>query len=1212
MKSFINYLLRPCLATALLLVTGAVGATNTIETVTQVSGHITLSQNVDYVVTSATPFVGDATVNINHTDQAVLILKGVRPEAALGLLSHVKINGKAAVNKNNCMVKIYQDGSIILPYGTAIQPLAVYGADNTLLGSYAVGLRQPLKGTAANNAITRFTLKRGYMVCLATRNDGTGYSRIYIADKADIDITLPAILLKSVSSLRVSQWNDTSKKGYAGNDVTANSLLNTTWCYNWDAGVNVWNNREYVTQHHHEGWPGIADVGNNGTSACILGNNEPDNKNDAREHPATVDEVLATWPQMMATGRRLGSPAMSGNLNWLYSFIDSIDARGWRCDYVVMHCYWLSDWPSWRNALQYVHNRTKRPIWITEMNYGANWTGWPGSDRSGSEANYAIEKQHFAPTIDGLESTPWLERYAVYNWVQDCRKVYDNGNGTLTPMGQYYASKASNMAYNSLYDYVPALPKPTGKPDHFAVNYSAADGRAVLTWHEYDGEYNGSMTVERKANDGVWTKLADISLQEEGADYTYTDATAVDGYRYRIHLVNLEGKDVYSAEVTAAPTTWQAGDAVNVDGTKYYMGGNVLTNGDFDMGVTGFTNGQGESLAAPHFEVMPCGGIDNGTYLQAYSHQGVSGAGSFKALLPVEPNSRYYFSVALRQSQNITYNRLSLTTDGTTENEVVAALGASPEWNRQVFSFSTNTYRQALLSCRWLDAKAQFDKLVLARLFTSRAEAIADGIVAARRQAAAIVAYNTQNAYLNAPFQQHIADVTGNNEAALHELLQENGNMLKALKSLPVLDSLLTVARSVADYHMPTYTALATAMQQAEHPHEAADVLTAVIAMRQALANYLSLTERAGVIASPNFASASGWTVKAGTHKAGDQRLGTVDGTTCWNAWWSGISSTEGTAKSMAVSQRLAGLQHGLYALTCKAATQHYCLSDQHAYISVGEKQAVSPSLAIDGMDLPTMPTWQTLTTVPLYVGDNDSLTIGFIGTKKGAQNHAWKAYGNTSDTGDLREGWWCATDFSLLYHPIYHRDSIPSSGWDVVCLPYDIVPPEGTHIYSVVGYTADKKHLCLAEESMGQAGMPYVIHTDKSDLWLFEQGEAISNPSNSNGLRGVFKTNARPILGSYVLVNGVWKQMKAKNRDKLLDYTAFLCNFTGLTRYETGDFTGIMMPIDGEITDGIGLPTLSPDDDAAVEYTVGGIRQHGGKGVVIRVKGGKSVKVLQ
>ena len=419
MKRLIEYNFCRALQCVALMFLYSIGAmANVTQKVEQVSGNVSLTTDVDYVITGAVPFASGAVLDIVNTQNAVVILENVKPSAASSHLGHIRINGAKAVKNSNCMVKIYANGSIILPHGSGISPLTVYsGKDQTgESAQFGVSNHQSLEKHALNNKIQSFTLKRGYMVWFGTRSSTTdpGYNRIFIADKADITVNLPGILNNSISALRVSQWNDASKKGYAGWDPAYNEPLNTTWCYSWDAGINIWDDREYVTQQHHRDknsgywWPSFSEVGNNGTSPNAVAYNEPDNTGDDREHPATVQQVLEIWPQLMATGRRLGSPAVAGNYAWLYEFMDSIDARGWRCDFVAVHAYWYNDWPSWNSQLSGIRNRTGRPIWITEMNYGANWTGWPGSDRTGSANNYNIQMQHMGPILDGLEETPWI------------------------------------------------------------------------------------------------------------------------------------------------------------------------------------------------------------------------------------------------------------------------------------------------------------------------------------------------------------------------------------------------------------------------------------------------------------------------------------------------------------------------------------------------------------------------------------------------------------------------------------------------------------------------------------------------------------------------------------------------------------------------------------------------------------------------------------
>lgn len=547
--------IRKVLVSALLATSAMSFAANTSQTVSQVTGTVTLSADVDYHITSETPFATTGSIDITNTDHAVIIFDKVKPSAAEVWLTNISINGEKAVLNKNCQLRVYNGGAMLLPYN-ADAPLTVYTETNyggTSVNSYVVNTIYNLSNNKnINNNISSFKLKRGYMVCFATQGNGQGYSRVFIADQADKELDLPKILNNKVSFIRVSKWNNVHKRGWAGwwNDATQ-EMLNTSWCYNWDANSHDWKDREYVTQHHHEGWPGIADVGNNTGGANILGNNEPENKADDKEQDVDVKNVLANWPQMMATGRRLGSPAVAGDYNWLYEFIDSIDAKGWRCDFIAVHAYWYKDQPGWKSQLEGISNRCGgRPIWITEMNYGANWTGWPaGSDTSGSDANYAIEKQHMGPILDYLNDAPYIERYAFYNNVQDCR--YAIAGGKLTPIGEYYANLPEKLAYNDKYEYIPKTPKMYAPTDVTSA-FIPSSARCTISWANPSGEFMDSMFVERKNGaNGVWERCATVTVEDNTSKtYSYGETVTEAGdYTYRIHTIDFNGKNYYSKEV---------------------------------------------------------------------------------------------------------------------------------------------------------------------------------------------------------------------------------------------------------------------------------------------------------------------------------------------------------------------------------------------------------------------------------------------------------------------------------------------------------------------------------------------------------------------------------------------------------------------------------------------------------------------------------------
>lgn len=1217
MKSFISkWAIAAVLSLSLSL---SAEAAQTKQTVSQVTSEVTLTGEVDYIVTSSTPFGASGVVNIADTEHSVLIFSNVVPSKAATMLSHVRIGGRSAVNNSNCMVRIYAGGSIILPYSSDIKPLTVYtGTDCTgETAQYGVGNRVSLRGNAMNNNIRSFTLKRGYMVCFMTRADGTGYSRVFIADSEDKTVNLPAILSGTISALRVQQWNDSGKKGYAGNATDANTALKTTWCYNWDAGVNVWADREYVTQHHHEGWPGIADVGNNGTSANILGNNEPDNTGDDREQVNTVEEVLATWPQMMATGRRLGSPAMSSDLNWLYRFIDSIDARGWRCDFVVMHCYWYSDWSSWLNTLRTVHNRTKRPIWITEMNYGANWTGWPGSDTSGSDANFAIEKQHFAPVVDGLEATDWLERYAVYNWVQDCRSVYLNGK--LTPMGEYYAAKETGIAYNPAYEVVPTMPK-CYDPDNLVAVYNKDDATTTLTWHDYNGEYNRSMLIERRVSSSRWETVAEITPKEEEADYEYTDTTSPYGTVYRIHIADASGRGRYTGEAASAITDVEPGDALTADGQTFYVGGNIFVNGDFDLGLSHWTDAAGNALSAPWFEAVPRGGMGGGSYLQAWGNGDNTAPQSLRNVVDVKPDTYYYCSVAGRGVSGTV--RLSLSTNGTRETQRLVALSNTSDWAVQSSITNSMVYQYCIVNMRDLAATAQIDRIMLCELFTTREAALADAAEKARARAEAFKAFNTRHAGMNAWLDARMAEPgcsAADIEAAI-ATVQTAGVAVDSLRLLHAQSQPLFSDGLMTDDAGGGLTWAERIDALDSEPDHAASVLASFLAARDEACPVTVLDD---AVKSPSFSgSTTGWNLSAGTYRGGRQNTANVASRTCWSALWTNVSAAEGSGTTLAVNQSLKGLDHGYYQLECKASTQHYCISDQHAFLTVDTVTVISPVMSLALQDIPSVDDrgkWETLVTPPVYVADGADVTIGFESSKAGATDNMWMAYANTTNSGDNREGWWCATDFSLRFIPFYKRTLADGEQWGTICLPYAFTTDAETSLYQIAGVTADLKSVCLEPVGETVAGMPYVFRTTLTDLRFRETGTPVSSAvTTGQNFRGNFMAVAKAPVNSYVLRDNAWYRINtSEDRVPLTNFGGMLRNASKLT--VIADWQGETMPIydlDRDITpDAINAVSADCSSDAPSRlYDVSGRRVVGGSpaGVVIRVDGTKVTKVIK
>ena len=1193
-----------------LTILSATGQTNTKVTVEQVTEAVTLSDNVDYIITSSTPFAGGGEVNITNTDHAVLIFEALKPTEALQQLSHVQINGQRANNNVNCQVKIHNRGSIMMPYASDIHPLTVYSeshfqgeAVNDFGLENSGGFMNTLNDAKLNNSIHSFKLKRGYMVTFSTQARGRGYSRCFIAADADIEMAeLPKVLDGRITSYRLFKWNDTSKSGLA-NDTRSDPVnkLNVTTCYSVGLGEDRGLNCECVPHHIYEDWPSASACGAVTYSPHMKTNNEPGNSAD--DHPQTVDDILNNWENLMATGMRLCSPSShDGSLNHLRAFMDSIDARGWRCDIIDLHCYWTEG--SFNNIKSSWVDRYHRPIWISEWVWGASWNNngifgiATGNNRDNPTQSQLNQNKTAVQSIcTKLNSWDYIERYYYWNSEANCSKLYLS-NGTLTPAGEYYASMNTGVGYNGKYEFVPKNPRQYPITD-FKVSWG--ENGALISWYDRNGEYNQLMEVQRKVRGGQWEVLSVIQPKDGASRYTYTDEGAAEGTLYRVHIIDLEGVERYTNDDI------EAGDVLPGD-EPLYLGGNLFSNGSFDLGSQDWLSGNGGSLTSPYFQVVREGGCDGGPYLQAYGSGGVNDAASLKKTMELQPHQDYYFRVAARNGT--TYMKASLTQDGSAESQVVCTVSATSDWQRHSAVFNSGDYSQLLLAYRWLGAAAQIDEIELRPLFKTQEEAIAHGVAMARGKAEAVKTYNTLLPALNEEMEAVLATISGTDSEALSSLVDAVSGMLEAINGKSVTDSLLQVAGAVSEMKFAGQAELLEAMQAARAATTAQDLNDSRQQLAAALQAFLPMAEAPVQPKQPSFVSASGWEVKVGTYTAGDQRLNTVRGKTCWNAWWSGINASVGKKRTMEIRQHIDQVPEGLYALECKGTTQHYCLSDQHGYLVYDNDTLSTPTLTYDYFDLPTVGNiWQTLTTQPVYVAEGGQLTIGFVGSKDGAVDNAWRAFGDTNSTGDKREGWWCATDFVLRFHPL-HRATVAPQQWGTVCLPYAYPVPEGTHFYQIAGVSEDKTKLYIEEITEVEAGKPCIYFSEVADLTYYEYGEAVKSPSsdsNENGLRGFFVTSTKAPANSYVLRNGAWYRVTG-DRPAIDNYSAIIYKMDRVPVLSA--WSGLTMDIHDDL-DGIravNTSTTRPDGT----YTLSGQSVSHPHGVYIEVKGQQVEKKYQ
>ncbi|UCH13142.1 MAG: T9SS type A sorting domain-containing protein [Bacteroidales bacterium] len=458
-----------------------------LETITDSAGTfssvknrlLNLEGNIDWHITRDNNPLEGSIINLD-SDNIWIFFDSIRPLEFSGkYLDHILISDTAASVDENVRLVQYLNGSVIISHSADYKPLQVFTEDSLKGNSMEPGLytyNESAELGEFNNAIKSFKLKKGYMATFARDDRGTGYSKVFVADTGDIIISkLQDGLYSEVSFIRVFPWRWTFKKGWTSN-INSADTLNCSWHYDWGAGGVSSLNVEFIPMRHNKYWDDFSKINAKRNTTHVLGYNEPERPDQA---DMTVTEAIEQWPQLLRSGLRLGSPAPSdGGLSWLYSFIDRCDNLNYRVDFVAVHWYQGGQTAKqFYNWLKAVHDRTGRPLWITEWNNGANWTCCKPTY---TEQAIAIEQ-----FIHMLDTTFFVERYSLYEWVEDTRQMfYSSDPVVLNPAGIVYRDNPSAMAFNRdkefSIDFIPIpYPATNPQPGHGSINI---DTDTVLSW----------------------------------------------------------------------------------------------------------------------------------------------------------------------------------------------------------------------------------------------------------------------------------------------------------------------------------------------------------------------------------------------------------------------------------------------------------------------------------------------------------------------------------------------------------------------------------------------------------------------------------------------------------------------------------------------------------------------------------------------------------
>ena len=220
-----------------------------------------------------------------------------------------------------------------------------------------------------------------------------------------------------------------------------------SWLYNWAPDpqqIQVPAGVDFVPMIWGAGAVNANDLANAKKSGnTLLAFNEPDMAGQAN---MTVDQALSLWPQLEATGMRLGAPAVAWGADqdgqWLDKFMTGAKDKGYRVDFIPLHWYG-ADFTS-KNAtnqlksyIEAVHAKYNKPIWLTEyslMNFGVS-----GAGRFPTPAQQA---EFVTESTKMLESLSYVEHYAWFAFPtstngQDETGLYRPG-GAITQPGEAY------------------------------------------------------------------------------------------------------------------------------------------------------------------------------------------------------------------------------------------------------------------------------------------------------------------------------------------------------------------------------------------------------------------------------------------------------------------------------------------------------------------------------------------------------------------------------------------------------------------------------------------------------------------------------------------------------------------------------------------------------------------------------------------------------
>jgi len=281
-----------------------------------------------------------------------------------------------------------------------------------------------------NKKISSLILKKGYQVCIAAREDGTGPSKVLIANKRDIRIPeLSEPFNDKIQFIRVLPFRNSVKKGIAGLMYKG---LNAGWYYVWGGMRAAEDGIQWVPQTQQANHTKEAFVNyiiNTKGVTNVTSFNEPSQKRIVN----IPSDAVKLAKNVLASGLRNGSvnPTEHGPLKkfnpitdrrnvskkgWFREYFAEAKKQGLRLDFMCVHWYdytWTKTkkgqdrtnpektFKRFKDYMTKVYQTYGLPIWITEFCLDTT--------------DDAEEQLGFLKlALPWLESCPFIERYAYY------------------------------------------------------------------------------------------------------------------------------------------------------------------------------------------------------------------------------------------------------------------------------------------------------------------------------------------------------------------------------------------------------------------------------------------------------------------------------------------------------------------------------------------------------------------------------------------------------------------------------------------------------------------------------------------------------------------------------------------------------------------------------------------------------------------------------